>query len=127
MAIDVSTLLCANMSLVGDKPAWDASVQYALYSSCSGAAYTLVPMAKWREIETFLKTGPTTPTPTPEPQTGQFTAAEVQALKIQAASPSPFNLSYSEGGAIAAAVVAVWALAWGIRSSVKTINLDSSE
>jgi hypothetical protein len=40
---------------------------------------------------------------------------------------SPFNLSYQEGGAIAAAVVAVWALAWGIRSMVKTINPDSSE
>jgi hypothetical protein len=58
---------------------------------------------------------------------GQFTAEEVAALKYQAANPSPFTLSVSEGGIIAAAVVTLWALAWGIRSTVKTLSDSSQE
>lgn len=41
----------------------------------------------------------------------QFTAEEVQALKYQAANPSPFNLTLEEGALIASAILGVWGVA----------------
>lgn len=55
----------------------------------------------------------------------QFTSEEISALKYQAANPSPFNLSIVDGSYVAGAVAATWALAWVLRTLVKT--LDDSE
>lgn len=60
----------------------------------------------------------------------QFTAEEVTALKWQAANPSPFNLSISDGSLVAGAIVATWAVAWGFRQLVKALGVidgDSQE
>lgn len=58
----------------------------------------------------------------------QFTAEEVTALKWQAANPSPFNLSISDGSLVASAIVATWAAAWGFRALVKALGvLDGEE
>lgn len=53
----------------------------------------------------------------------QFTQEEVTALKYQAANPSPFNLSISDGSLVASAIVATWAVAWGFRQLVKALGV----
>lgn len=53
----------------------------------------------------------------------QFTEAEVAALKWQAANPSPFNLSISDGALVGGAIVATWAVAWGVRQLVQTLGV----
>ena len=61
----------------------------------------------------------------PQPgETAGFTASEIQALKYQAANPSPFNLSISDGSLIAGSVAAVWAFAWVLRQVVAALGSD---
>lgn len=55
--------------------------------------------------------------------TTQFTETEVAALKWQAANPSPFNLSVSDGALVGGAIVATWAVAWGLRQLVQTLGV----
>jgi len=55
--------------------------------------------------------------------TQQFTEAEVAALKWQAANPSPFNLSIPDGALVGGAIVATWAVAWGLRQLVQTLGV----
>ena len=55
--------------------------------------------------------------------TPQFSTAEVAALKYQAANPSPFNLSISDGAYVGGAIVATWAVAWGLRALVQVLGV----
>lgn len=64
--------------------------------------------------------GTTTTTP-------QFTADEVTALKYQAANPSPFVLSMSDGGLISGAVSLVWISGWAIRQLTRALNTDGEK
>lgn len=54
----------------------------------------------------------------------QFTETEVAALKWQAANPSPFNLSIPDGALVGGAIVATWAVAWGLRQLVQTLGVS---
>ncbi|MBU0916964.1 MAG: hypothetical protein KKD97_11505 [Gammaproteobacteria bacterium] len=56
--------------------------------------------------------------------TQQFTETEVAALKWQAANPSPFNLSIPDGALVGGAIVATWAVAWGLRQLVQTLGVS---
>lgn len=47
-----------------------------------------------------------------------FTAVEIQALKYQAANPSPWNLSISDGFLVASSVLGVWAIGYCWRSII---------
>lgn len=38
----------------------------------------------------------------------------------------PLQLDTAEGAAIAGAVLAVWAVAWGFRALIRTLNIDSN-
>jgi hypothetical protein len=62
------------------------------------------------------------PAPTP-----QFTSDEVTALKLQAANPSPFNLSPSDGGLISGAVALVWITGWAFKKFVQALNTDGAK
>lgn len=46
-----------------------------------------------------------------------FTSAEAGQL-----FNSPFNLSIEQGGAVAVAVLSVWAVAWAFRVVIKALN-----
>lgn len=37
----------------------------------------------------------------------------------------PFQLDTADGALIASAVLAVWALGWGFRTLIRTLNVDS--
>lgn len=38
----------------------------------------------------------------------------------------PFQLSLAEGAQIASAILAVWAVAWGIRTLIRVLNSDGN-
>lgn len=57
----------------------------------------------------------------------QFTAQEIAALKFQAANPSPFNLSISDGALVSGAIVGTWAVAWAARQFVRALGSDGEE
>jgi hypothetical protein len=59
--------------------------------------------------------------------TPQFTEAEVTALKLQAANPSPFNLSVEEGGLVASSILGVWAVAAAIKAIVRFFSGGDSQ
>ncbi|MEK6668181.1 MAG: hypothetical protein AABZ19_05085 [Pseudomonadota bacterium] len=56
-----------------------------------------------------------------------FTVEEIAALKFQAANPSPFNLSISDGALVSGAIVGTWAVAWAARQFVRALGSDGEE
>ena len=97
-----------------------SSVQYF---DCAALGKTSVAMSLERFNE-FVAASAGTETP---PAVDSFTAAEVAALKYQAANPSPFNLSMSDGALVASAICATWAVAWGVRQLVRALSVDGEK
>ena len=98
-----------------DTPAIDA------LGTCT-SAYVIIQTSEYNLIRdgyASFVSGGTTPT------VSQFTTEEVAALKYQAANPSPFNLSISDGSVVAGAVAATWAVAWACKALVRALGSDS--
>jgi len=93
--------------------------------SCS-RGWVLIPSDYWQGA---LQSGAVlTGTGTPSGGSGSapalFTVEEVAALKYQAANPSPFNLSISDGLQVSGAIAAAWALGWVLRAFIQALNTD---
>jgi hypothetical protein len=54
-----------------------------------------------------------------------FTTSEIAALKYQAANPSPWSLSTSDGVTVSGAILVVWSIAWGFRALARSIHIAS--
>jgi len=122
MAVDYTWVWCAQFGEAADY--WLSSPgtfeQYGSSSFSCSRQWTVIKTSEFDALRLAADSGGTT--------SSQFTAEEVTALKWQAANPSPFNLSISDGSLVASAIVATWAAAWGFRALVKALGvLDGDE
>lgn len=91
--------------------------QMDAYATCN-RPYIIMETGEFNTLVAAAQQGGSGDTTSP-----QFTETEVAALKWQAASPSPFNLSISDGALVGGAIVATWAVAWGLRQLVQTLGV----
>jgi hypothetical protein len=118
---------CADADGAGGFSNW---VRTADPSTCVNATsgtgtWYLMPLADAQGLVSFAAaSGSGTPS---SPAT--FTSNEIAALKYQAANPSPFNLTLTDGGLVAGAVLGCWAVGVCIREIARVINSggDSQE
>lgn len=120
MAVDFTWVWCAQFGEAPDY--WLSSPgtfeQYGSPSFSCGRQWTVIKTSDFQDIYLASQQGGGS-----TGSTAQFTETEVAALKWQAANPSPFNLSISDGALVGGAIVATWAVAWGLRQLVQTLGV----
>ena len=113
MAINLTSAWCSGVAYSVPGYSWAVGdyVQYA-EGACTGftsdnGVWVTIPLWDFEQILTDAQAYNNGTTAS----TTQFTTDEVQALKYQAANPSPFNLTLEEGALIASAVLGCWGVA----------------
>lgn len=127
--MDISGARCFNSggSITGGFAGVD--VGYYQYTACS-QSFVYIPKDVFVQLALAAGCpGPNTNTGVcvglPASSDADFTADEIQALKIQAANPNPFVMSLEDGALLSAAILGVWVTAWCARALYSVLRTDT--